>query len=138
MSLELIRSVIHKRVSDLILTYTPTYPLKVEFDNREVINTKAHSDPYLQVKLGFLGGEQGELSDRPFHRFEGQLQLFACVPKNSGSAEAYKLLEHFYKGCHRSRLGPVLLFMSSTLATTSADGWVKYGVAIPFVADVPG
>lgn len=138
MSLELIRTNIHKRVSDLIPTFVASYTLKVEFDNREVINSKSHHDPYLKVKIGFLGGEQGEISDRPFHRFEGQLQLFACVPKNTGTSEAYKLLEHFYKGCHRRHLGPVLMFMASTLPADDYEGWVHYGVAIPFKADVPG
>lgn len=138
MSFEVVRAATHKALQDLVPTFTGGYSVKIEFDNREVVNTKAQQDPYLIVKMMFIDGSQRDLCDNPAHRLDGQVQLWASVPKGSGSSAAWKLLEHFYKGIHRRKISPCLFFMASPLNQRVEDGRMLYGVAIPFIADVPG
>jgi hypothetical protein len=138
MSFETVRAATHKAIQDLVPTFAGGYVVKVEFDNREVVNTKTQQDPYLIVKLMFVDGVQRDLSDNPTHRLDGQLQLWASVPKGTGSSAAWKLLEHFYRNLHRRRIAPSLFFMASPLNPRVEDGRLLYGVAIPFIADVSG
>ena len=136
MSLDVVRAATHKALQDLVPSFTGGYPLHVEFDNRDVVDTKSHPDPYLKVNMMFIDGYQRDLCDTPAHRLDGQVQVFASVHRNTGSSKALQLLDHFYKGLHRRRVGPILFFMASPLSPRVEDGRMVYGVAIPFIADV--
>lgn len=68
------------------------YPLVVEVDNSEEVDEKAQLDPYLQVSVVNLSGEQLDLGDDPTTQQWGQILLTACTRSGGGTAAGLKLL----------------------------------------------
>lgn len=69
------------------------YPLVVEPDNRIVVDQATQTNPYLQVSIKMLSGEQLDMADRPKVEQRGQILLCVVVKENSGSAKAQALLD---------------------------------------------
>lgn len=134
MSLEAIRSSVATAIASIATTFT-AYGLKVEYDNRIVVDTRAQTNPFLRVETRLVNGEQITYGTDPTHRIYGQIHLAAAVRAGTGRAEANKLLDHFYPKLHRKRLGVVRTFAAVPAKELEHDGWVYYPILVPFYSD---
>ena len=134
MGLETIRVDITTAVKAAALLFT-AYPLIVEYDNREMVDTKTQTDPFLTVEIKMLDGEQADLSSNPTHRMYGQIHMSAAVPMGTGRSMANILLDHFYPRLQRKTLGTVKTEMAVPANRVEHLGWYYYPVLIPFWSD---
>lgn len=136
MGLETIRVDIVTAMSAAATLFT-TYPLTVEYDNREVVDTKTQENPFLTVEIKMMDGEQANLANQPTHRMYGQIHICAVVPKGAGRAAANVLLDHFYAKIQRKTLGSVKTEMAVPADKKEHLGWIYYPVLVPFWSDQP-
>jgi len=134
MSLEVIRQAVTNAVEAAKVTFTE-YPLVIEYDNRILVDTQTQVNPFLQVRVLILDGGQVDLSNDPLHRYIGQLHLAAVTKEGGGSAEANRLLEHFYPKLHKNSLGGVRTYMAKPSTPKPHLGWIYTPVLIPFWFD---
>jgi hypothetical protein len=111
------------------------YPLVIEHDNRNMVDTATQLNPFLAVNLRFLDGAQADLSTNPIHRKIGQIHLQAAVKEGSGTAKAYELLEFFYSALQAKQFGGVRTRMASFAREQEFKGWVYYPALVPFWTD---
>lgn len=132
---ERIRLALTERVEDLKATFT-AYPLLVEYANGQVVNTATQVNPYLKVKIVYQGGDQINLALDPDHRAIGTIQVEAMVKAGTGTAQANRLLEHFYPSLHMSdSMGPLRTRAARFASREARDGWAGEAALIPFWAD---
>lgn len=134
MSLDLIRQGVVTAVEARAALFT-AYPLVIEYDNRILVDTRAQENPFLQVRILLLGGEQVDLSNDPLHRITGQIHLAAATKNGAGTRQASELVEFFYPYLHKKSLGGVRTLMSSFSRTIEHLGWDYTPVIIPFWYD---
>lgn len=79
-------------ISQIVADHT-AYPLKVEADNRDVIDQSLQLDPYLQVTIAPMGGEAAELGPNPLVKHTGQILISAVVKAGAGTADVKALLD---------------------------------------------
>ena len=111
------------------------YPLVINYDNRMLVDPQTQTNPYLDVEIFYMSGEQADLSANPRHRVWGQLHLQAVVKEGQGRAKADALLDYFYPQLHRKTFGGVRTFMSSIAPVKFKNGLAFYPVLIPFMFD---
>jgi hypothetical protein len=70
-----------------------TYPLVVETDNRNSVDYSTQSNPFLQVDVNFIDGEQLDLSATPRTITYGQIILSAVTKDGAGSLQGLTLLD---------------------------------------------
>lgn len=137
MSLETIRIDITTRCEALKSAFSGGYPLVVEYDNRDIVDMATQVNPFLQVSIKVLDGEQVSLSTNSAHRWSGVIALSAVVPCGSGTGKANTLLEHFYKGLHRNSFGSIRTFMAEPGGNKEHLGWLYVSALVPFWSDQP-
>ena len=138
MSIELIRTDVVTKLESVRSGFSDGYTLVIEYDNRIIVDTKTHTDPFLCVEVKLLTADQVDLSLTPTHRFWGQIGLSAAVPEGSGSSKANKLLDYFYKQLHRKAFGSVRTLMASPAPKRPHLGWEYYTMVVPFWSDQVG
>lgn len=134
MSLETIRQNLVTAVETAKSTFV-TYPLVVEYDNRQLVDYSTQTNPFLCVEVKFIEGEQADLSSAPIHRYYGVLLLVAKGKVGSGTAKLLTLLDHFHPLLQRGSFGMTRTHMATFAPAKEADGWLGIGVVIPFRAD---
>lgn len=135
---EQIRIAVATKVGMLATTFTD-YPLLIEYTNGQKVNTATQTNPYLKVTVRYQDGQQVDLALQPGHRLIGTLILEACVKEATGTAEANKLLEHFYPALHLTDTMPPLRTMAARFSTKQAvNGWAAEAALIPFWTDSVG
>lgn len=134
MSLDSIRQGVVTAITQRATLFS-TYSLTIEFDNIITVDTKTQTNPFLQVRILMLAGDQIDLSDDPTHRIIGQIHLAAAVKQGDGSKKASELLEFFYPYLQKKSLGGVRTYMSSFSTPQTLHGWVYTPVLIPFWYD---
>ena len=137
MSLEAIRVDIATAVATAASSFS-TYPLVVEYPNRELIDLANQVNPFIRLQIKILEGEQVDLSDAPMHRFSGQIHLACATQVGQGVVKVNQALDHMYKLLQRRKLGTyVRTHMSVPAPMLEHNGWCYYPVVIPFWADIP-
>jgi hypothetical protein len=86
------RAAIMAIVDQIVIDHTD-YPLVVETTNRAVVNLATQADPFLQISVQHLHGEQAELGFNPNIRNDGQILISAVVKEGAGVADAEALLD---------------------------------------------
>lgn len=113
----------------------PVADLVIEYDNRTLVDTATATKPFLRVELVFGPGYQADISATPLHRFTGNIVLSAAVKEGQGSAEALKLLAHFYLALQSKQFGAVRTKKCSPGGSQPFKGWVYHRVFVPFWFD---
>ena len=132
---ERIRIALVDEVEALRATFTE-YPLEVEYANGKVVNTATQTKPYLKVRIVYQDGDQINLALDPDYRAIGSIVVEAAVKAGSGTAEANRLLEHFYPTLQLSdRMGPLRTRAARFASKDARDGWAAEAALIPFWAD---
>lgn len=112
-------------------TGTPN-PLRIEYDNRELVDFENQYETYLGVELHYLGGEQLSIGRTKDVVAYGQIHLIAHAPKGAGSLNLHRILDHFQ---------PYLEIKDFTVMRTSAGwqtktyerpGWYCRPLVVPF------
>ena len=109
------------------------YPLKVETDNRDLVDYAAQQKPFLQVEVVNLDGEQADLGTDAWTCQEGQILLSAVSRTGSGTADAAALLDFAIGFFHRKVLAG-LVHCESAVAVrgkTFNEWWYEPAV-VPF------
>ncbi len=76
-----------------IVTAWTTYPLVVELDNDDAVDQATQTNPYLQVEIRDINGDQADLSHNPLVKQTGQIRLVVVVKQGSGTRRANELLD---------------------------------------------
>jgi|DEB19_MinimDraft_2_1074335.scaffolds.fasta_scaffold62109_1 hypothetical protein len=134
MGLELARQAIATAV-EAAKVGSPTTPLIIEYDNRIIVDTQTQTKPFLCVNMVLMDGRQADLNAKPIHRFDGQIHIAAAVKEGAGSADALKLLDHFYPQLHQRALGILRTHMAKAAPMKPHLGWCYYPMLIPFWFD---
>jgi len=123
-------------VEALKATWAP-YPLLVEYDNRIAVNRATQSNPFLCVRIKYMGGEQLALGQNGGHRLMGMIELEANVKQGQGSKQANDLLQHFYPTLHQTdAFPPVRTYAARFTSKPPKEGWDNEVALIPFWFDV--
>ena len=132
---EQVRQALTARVIAIKASWTD-YPLEVEFDNFDTVNQATQTLPYLRVSLVYLDGYQTDLGPNAGHRVLGTLVVEAMVKQGAGTAQANRLLEHFYPKLHMSSaMMPLRTQAARYGSAPPKDGWVAQAALIPFWYD---
>ena len=122
-------------VEALKATWT-AYPLTVEYDNRMAVNRATQTNPFLCVKLRYMGGEQIALGENGGHRLMGIIELEANVKEGQGSKLANDLLQHFYPSLHKTDAhSPLRTYAARFSSKPPTKGWDNEVALIPFWFD---
>lgn len=92
MNMSQARAAVMAVVQQIVTDHT-AYPLVVETPNRALVDLSTQTDPFLQVSVTHMGGEQAELGSNPNIRHEGQIHIAAVVKSGAGVADAEALLD---------------------------------------------
>lgn len=106
--------------------------LVIEYDNRDIVDMRTQSTPFLSVEIEYIRAVQGDLSSKPIHKIAGLLILTAKVREGAGTAAAYTLLEHFYTALQYRVIGDCRLEFSDLIKPTQLKGWWGVSAVIPF------
>jgi hypothetical protein len=135
MSRELARQAVMTKVAQLAATWTD-YALVVEYPNKNIVDTKVQSLPYLKVRIEYVDGYQVDLATNPLHRQMGFICLEACVKEGSGTAECNKLLQHFFRPMQMTdQMTPVRTFGAKSTGDATKNGWYCEEIMIPMWFD---
>lgn len=134
---EEVRKALTSKVEMLRLTW-PEFTLLVEYDNFDTVNLATQSDPFLCISMVYQGGFQAALGPAAPTRVMGTLVVEAKVKAGSGTAQANRLLEHFYPALHMTdSMLPLRTFAARFSSAPARSGWVAQAALIPFWYDAP-
>jgi hypothetical protein len=108
------------------------YPLLVEADNRDVVDQATQINPYLQVTIAPMHGEQAELGQNPNVKQSGQILLAAVVKSGAGTADAKALLDFVLPYFSMQQLGTIQCQAAYPVQGKSAKGWWYQPAIIPY------
>lgn len=131
-SLELYRQQLVTAIEAARATYEEDCDLVVEYDNRDSVNMKTQSKPFLTVEIEYVGGVQGDLSNKPVHKIAGILILTAKVREGAGTAAVYRLIEHFYTSLQFRVIGDCRVEMADLVKPSRLGGWWGVSAVLPF------
>ena len=133
-TLEQARQKITARVEALKATFGA--PVVVDYANAERVDTTAQKDAYLHVAIRRMDGQQVGLGVDSLQRVIGTVVLEARCREGTGTAQMNKILEHFYRGLHKTDvMSPVRTYAARFGPGTVKDGWVRESSVIPFWYD---
>lgn len=92
MSREQVRIDVATTVQAIVTAWTD-YPLVVEMDNQEAVDQSVQTNPYLQVEIRHMSGDQADLSDKPFVYYQGQILLAVVAKAGTGTSDANLLID---------------------------------------------
>jgi hypothetical protein len=101
-----LRETIMATIAQAAASYT-AYPVTIETSNRDVVDQVGQTNPYLQVTIANMGGEQTELGPNPLIKRSGQILLAAVVKDGTGTADAEALRDYFMAQLSTAQLGIV-------------------------------
>lgn len=111
---------------------TPFAPLKVQYENRNLVDVSLQTLPYAIVETVFMGGYQADLGPNPLTKQLGQIVLSACVKLGGGNQDAYRILDHFTPYLARKNFSLVRTQAAVAQKPLSQAGWEIYPLIVPF------
>jgi len=117
---------------ELALAAYPTTKPKVQYQNRDLIDTKVQVEPWVSFSIVNLTGKQLDLSNKPMSGQYGQIVLAAMARENTGSSKANLLLDYFLPWLELKELGVVRTHSAMGAKNFVKDGWEGYPLLIPF------
>jgi hypothetical protein len=131
MSMSQARAAVMAVVNQIIADHAD-YPLVVETTNRALVDTTTQADPFLQVSVTHLGGEQAELGQNPNIRYDGQIYISAVVKDGAGVADAEALLDFVLPYFSTQSLGALQLQAAVPIKGISRLGLWYQPAIVPF------
>ena len=122
MSAEQARIDIMTVVSQIVTDWT-AYPLQVEAPNWDVIDQATQANPYLQVDIDLLGGEQKTVGLRPVVRQYGQVLLCVVSKGGTGTSAGNVLGDFILPYFDLQTLGTVRTHAVLPVKGKGRDGW---------------
>lgn len=135
MGIETVRVDVTTAVEAVKLSFSEGYTLLVDYDNRELVDMATQVNPFLQVSVKILDGEQVALGTSAEHRLSGVIALTAAAPIGSGTSKANKLLDHFVKHLQGSAFGSVRTNFGRPGGDKDHLGWHYVSFLVPFWSD---
>lgn len=108
------------------------HTVEIEYDNRQNLEIPTLENPYLCVEIMFTGGSRADLSNNPVHKIVGMLVITSKIRDGKGTADCYRLLEHFYPKLQNRVVGSVRLEMADFDRPRLVNGWWGISALIPF------
>lgn len=137
MGIETIRADVATRVELAKTSFAGGYTLLVDYDNRELVDMATQVNPFLQVSVRPLDGEQAALGDSAEHRISGVIALTAAAPCGSGTSKVNKLLDHFVKELQGKSFGTVRTHFARPGGDKEHLQWYYVSFLVPFWSDQP-
>lgn len=100
-----------------------TYPVLVDYENRELVDYAAQINPYLAVDIVYYSAEQMDLGTSPFVGVQGQIALAVCVQEGRGTAKANLLMDHFTTALQLKNWSLVRTKVARPQRTVTRKGW---------------
>lgn len=132
MTLTQLRQTVMAVVNNQIVTDHHDYPLVVETTNRDLVDQALQTNPYLQVVVATMGGEQAELGPNPTIKRTGQILLSAVVKDGAGVADAEALLDFVLPYFSTRQLGIVQCQAAYPVQGRLLHGWWYQPAIVPF------
>ena len=130
-----VRKVVTTKIEALRATF-PDYPLVIEYDNLETVNQSTQSNTYLSVTFRYMDGYQVNLGPSSETRALGTIVIEAFDKYGSGTARQNRLLDHFYRGLHKTdSMQPVRTLAARFASKPVQAGWAAQAALIPFWYD---
>lgn len=111
---------------------TPVAGLKVQYPNRNLIDTTKQVDPYIDLDIVNIIGRQLDLNPAPLAAQYGQIVITAFCKENSGSRAAGQLLDYFLPWFERKNLSGVRTEIGMYSKSSLAKGFEGFPVTVPF------
>lgn len=108
------------------------YPLLIETRNRDVVDQAGQTDPYLQVSVVTMRGDQAELGPNPLIKRSGQILLAAVVKDGAGTADVEALIDFVLPYFSTQQLGIVQCQAAHPVEGFERKGWWYQPAIVPF------
>lgn len=105
---------------------------KVQYDNRNLIDTKTQVDPYVSFNIVNVNGKQLDLSNKPMSAQYGQMILTVMIKENGGTSKVDLLMDHFLPRLELKELGAVRTHTGMAAKCFEKNGWDCHPIVIPF------
>lgn len=112
--------------------WSGSYTLKVQYENRELVDITKQQDPFVTVEMVFQGGQQADLNPHPIVAQYGSVIVTACVKSGGGSQAAAALLDHFIPYFELKNLSAIRTHAAVAHKSIPKAGWELYPLIIPF------
>lgn len=115
-----------------IVTDHTDYPLLVEMDNRDIVDQATQVNPYLQVTIAPMHGEQAELGPNAMTKQTGQILISAVVKSGAGTADAKALLDFVLPYLSMQQFGTLQCQAAYPTLGKPANGWWHQPAIVPY------
>ena len=116
----------------LALAAYPTTKPKVQYDNRNLIDTRTQIEPFVSFNILNINGQQLDLSNRPMSAQYGQIVLSVMAKENTGTSKVNVLLDYFLPWLELKELGAVRTHTGMGAKSFEKNGWEGHPIVIPF------
>lgn len=110
----------------------PGGALKLQTENKNLIDRSTQVDPYVAASIMFMGGEQASIGDKPLVATFGHLVLAFCTKEDQGTAGVYKLADHFARYIEFKQFTAVRTRSMLPQKAIPDRGWYDVPVLVPF------
>jgi hypothetical protein len=107
-------------------------PLKVEYENRELIDSENEFETYVGAEMHYLGGEQLSIGRYKDVAAYGQIHIVAHAPKAAGSLNLHVILDHFQPFLEIRDFTTLRTMAGLQTKTYEKPGWYCRSLVIPF------
>lgn len=132
MSYEAIRANVATRV-ETAKTAWLDYALKVQFDNRDMVDLQSQVLPFVMMDLDFRAAEQADLNRNPRVQIYGTINIVACCKFGDGTSKVLKLVDHFIPYFELTgAITPIQTKAAAITPSRTFKGWYAQPLVIPF------
>lgn len=108
------------------------YTLKVQYENRDLVDLAVQTEPFVAVETVFMRGHQADMGPKPLTVQYGQIVLVAMVKQGGGTQAATALLDHFVSYLELKNLPTIRTHSAVADKRFPKLGWEGYPLVIPF------
>lgn len=131
MSAEAANLAIIAQLDAAVAAYIGTAP-KVQYPNRNLIDTTEQVEPYVGLDIVNISGKQLDLNRKPMSAQYGQIVITAFCKENGGWLAATRLLDYFLPWFELKDLGIVRTQTGMYSKSSTVKGWEGFPVTVPF------
>lgn len=131
MTIEAARVAIVTQFEAALAAYPSPAP-KVQYGNRNMIDTTTQVEPWVALDIVNMSGKQLDLNPKPLSAQYGQIVITSMCKVNSGEREAGLILDYFLPFFELKNLGIVRTQAGMYSKAASVKDWVGYPITIPF------
>lgn len=132
MSLLIAQQDVANAVAAAATAWSGPFTLKIQYENRDLIDISKQLDPYATVETVFMGGHQADLNPKPLTVQYGQIVLSACAKLGAGSQGAARILDHFTSYLELKNFSLIRTHSGVANRAIQKAGWEIYPLIIPF------